>query len=178
MGQPVGVQGIGRDITERRRFETQALQSQKMEAIGRLAGGIAHDFNNLLTVITGYSQWMLDDMPQDSSFMENASEILLAANRAVALTNLDLGLVRADPGQLEQVILNLVVNARDAMPGGGRLSLQTANVEIDEERARFELDCSPGAYVMLAVSDSGSGIQESVKPHIFEPFFTTKEMGK
>ena len=222
MGQPVGAQGIGRDITERRRFETQALQSQKMEAIGRLAGGIAHDFNNLLTVIAGYSQWMLDDVPQDSPFMESASEILLAANRAalltnqllafsrnqviqpiildlnsvvaqldsmlrriigediefVALTSLDLGLVRADPGQLEQVILNLVVNARDAMPGGGKLSLQTANVEIDEESARFELDCSPGAYVMLAVSDSGGGIDESVKPHIFEPFFTTKEIGK
>src|SRR5436309_3224603 len=87
MGRPVAVQGIARDVTERRRFEARLLQSQKMEAIGRLAGGVAHDFNNLLNVIIGYSQWILDDLPQDSPLVERATEILLAANRAAALTS-------------------------------------------------------------------------------------------
>jgi len=209
-------------VTERRRLEAHLLQSQKMEAIGRLAGGVAHDFNNMLTVITGYSQWMLDELPPDSPMCESASEILLAANRAASLTNQllvfsrnqviqpiivdlnnlvaqmdqmlrrligenielvtkmypDLGLIQGDPGQIEQVILNLAVNARDAMPWGGRLTLETANVHIHEEHARTEGDCTPGAYVMLAVSDTGSGIDEEIKAHIFEPFFTTKAQGK
>ena len=213
MGKPVAVQGIARDLTERRRLESHLLQSHKMEAIGRLAGGIAHDFNNLLTVIAGYSQWMLDDLPPDSPVIESASEIVLAANRAAVLTNqllaftrnqvvqpivvdlnhlvaeLDqmlrrvigedielvaamspsLGLVKADPGQIEQVILNLVINARDAMPTGGKVLIETANVEIDEARARAELDCPPGSYVMLAVSDSGCGFGEDIRSHIFEP---------
>jgi two-component system cell cycle sensor histidine kinase/response regulator CckA len=221
-GKPVAVQGIARDVTERRRLAAQLLQSQKMEAIGRLAGGVAHDFNNMLTVITGYGQWMLDELPRDSPICESASEILLAANRAAALTNQllafsrnqviqpvvvdlnslvaqmdqmlrrligenielvtemssDLGVIRGDPGQIEQVILNLAVNARDAMPRGGRLIIETANVYIDEEHARTQADCVPGPYVMLAVSDSGSGIDEEIKAHIFEPFFTTKEQGK
>jgi two-component system cell cycle sensor histidine kinase/response regulator CckA len=221
-GKPVAVQGIARDVTERRRTEAHLRQSQKMEAIGRLAGGVAHDFNNMLTVITGYSQWLLDELPPNSSLRESASEILLAANRAASLTNQllvfsrnqviqpivmdlnnvvaqmdqmlrrligenielvtetrpDLGLIRGDPGQIEQVILNLAVNARDAMPQGGRLILETANIDIDEEQARTQADCIPGAYVMLAVSDSGSGIDEKTKAHIFEPFFTTKEQGK
>jgi PAS domain S-box-containing protein len=222
VGRPVAVQGIARDVTERRRLEAHLLQSQKMEAIGRLAGGVAHDFNNMLTVITGFSQWMLDELPADSPLRESASEILLAANRAASLTNQllvfsrnqviqpitvdlnslvtqmdqmlrrligenielvtktysDLGLIRGDPGQIEQVILNLAVNARDAMPRGGRLILETANVHIPEEDARTQGDCIPGAYVMLAVSDSGSGIDEQIKAHIFEPFFTTKPQGK
>jgi two-component system cell cycle sensor histidine kinase/response regulator CckA len=222
VGKPVAVQGIARDVTERRRLEAHLLQSQKMEAIGRLAGGVAHDFNNMLTVITGFSQWMLDELPADSPLVESASEILLAANRAASLTNQllvfsrnqviqpitvdlnslvtqmdqmlrrligenielvtktypDLGLMRGDPGQIEQVILNLAVNARDAMPGGGRLILETANVHVYEEDARTQGDCIPGAYVMLAVSDTGSGIDEEIKAHIFEPFFTTKAQGK
>jgi two-component system, cell cycle sensor histidine kinase and response regulator CckA len=222
VGKPVAVQGIARDVTERRRLEAHLLQSQKMEAIGRLAGGVAHDFNNMLTVITGYSQWMLDELPPESPMCESASEILLAANRAAALTNQllvfsrnqviqpiivdlndlvaqmdqmlrrligenielvtktypDLGLIRGDPGQIEQVILNLAVNARDAMPRGGRLILETANVHIYEEHEWTQEDCIPGAYVMLAVSDSGSGIDEEVKAHIFEPFFTTKAQGR
>jgi two-component system cell cycle sensor histidine kinase/response regulator CckA len=222
MGQPVAVQGIARDVTERRRLEQHLLQSQKMEAIGRLAGGVAHDFNNLLTVITGYSQWMLDELPSGSELCESASEILLAANRAAALTNQllsfcrnqviqpilvdlntlvalldqmlrrvigediklvtttspDLGLVRADPVQIEQVILNLAVNARDAMPAGGKLIIETANADISEKDARTGLDCAPGSYVMLAVTDFGCGIDDDIKAHIFEPFFTTKEKGK
>jgi PAS domain S-box-containing protein len=222
MGTPVAVQGIARDITERRRLESHLSQSHRMEAIGRLAGGVAHDFNNLLTVIAGYSRWMLDDLPPDSPFTESASEILLAANRAAVLTNQllafsrnqviqpiivdlnhlvaeldqmlrrvigedielvasmspDLGRVKADPGQIEQVILNLVINARDAMPTGGKVLVETSNVEIDGEHARMRLDCPPGSYVMLAVSDTGCGFDENVRAHIFEPFFTTKETGK
>jgi two-component system, cell cycle sensor histidine kinase and response regulator CckA len=222
MGKPVAVQGIARDVAVRRRFESHLLQSHKMEAIGRLAGGVAHDFNNLLTVITGYSQWMLDDLPPDSPLCESASEILMAANRAASLTNQllafsrnqviqpiivdlnslvaeldqmlrrvigedielvtatspDLGLVRADPGQIEQVILNLVVNARDAMPGGGRLILETANANIGPDDARAPIDCPAGPYVTLIVSDSGCGFDERIKAHIFEPFFTTKEKGR
>jgi two-component system cell cycle sensor histidine kinase/response regulator CckA len=96
----------------------------------------------------------------------------------VTKTYSDLGLIQGDPGQIEQVILNLAVNARDAMPWGGRLTLETANVHIHEEHARTEGDCTPGAYVMLAVSDTGSGIDEEIKAHIFEPFFTTKAQGK
>lgn len=221
-GKPVAVQGIARDVTERRRFESHLLQSRKMEAIGRLAGGVAHDFNNVLTVITGYSQWILDELPEDSPLRESASEILLAAKRAAALTNQllafsrnqviqpiivdlntlmaqldqmlrrvigedielvtalarDLWLIRADPGQVEQVILNLVVNSRDAMPGGGRLLLETANTEIFDEDPAAPLDCPPGEYVMLAVTDAGCGIEERIQARIFEPFFTTKETGK
>ncbi len=167
------------DMTERRRLEEQLLQSQKMEAIGRLAGGIAHDFNNLLTAVTGYSELLLSQLPEGDPRRESAEEIRQAGSRAAALTQqllafsrrqvleprvLDLNAVisgmermlrrvigedvelataldpelwrtRADPGQIEQAILNLVVNARDAMPRGGRLTLETANVELDEKFA-------------------------------------------
>jgi two-component system cell cycle sensor histidine kinase/response regulator CckA len=221
MGKPVAVQGIARDIGERRRLESRLLQSHKMEAVGRLAGGVAHDFNNMLTVITGYSQWMLDDLEPGAALTESVSEILLAANRAAVLTNQllafsrsreiqpvvvdlnklvaelnpmlrrmigqgvelitaaspGLGLVRADPGQVEQVIFNLAVNARDALAGRGKLILEMANVEIeDHEQEAFE--GPPGDYVMLAVTDSGCGIDEHLKAQIFEPFFTTKDKGK
>jgi PAS domain S-box-containing protein len=220
-GRPVGAQGIGRDITARKRLESHLSQSHKMEAIGRLAGGVAHDFNNILTVIAGYSQWMLEELPADSSLLDSASEILFACNRASLLTNkllafsrnqavtpviVDLnnlvadfeqmlrrvigedielvtlfsarqGLVRADPGQVEQVILNLVVNARDAMPGVGKIVLETSNVELDEERARAHPDAVTGTYIALSVSDSGCGFGQTVKARMFEPFFTTKEQG-
>jgi len=220
-GRPVGVQSIARDIRERQRLESQLLQAQKMEAIGRLAGGVAHDFNNLLTVITGYTQWILDELPPDHPLRQAATETLLAADRASALTNqllafsrsqvyqpepvdlnmivarLDrmlrriigedieltvsmapqLGRVRADAGQLEQVLLNLVVNARDAMPVGGRLRVETANVDVGESDAA-EAGCPPGPYVMIAVADTGCGMNARTKERIFEPFFTTKEKGK
>lgn len=221
-GMPVAVQGIARNISERKRLEALLLQSQKMEAIGRLAAGVAHDFNNVLTVITGYTQWMLDEFEPESPLRENAIEILLAASRAASLTSqllafsrnqviqpviVDLngivaglermlrrvigedielvakmsprlGAVKADPGQIEQVILNLVVNARDSMPRGGRLVIETANVAIDSEYCQSDFDCQPGPYVMVSVSDTGFGIDESIRSQIFEPFFTTKDKGK
>jgi two-component system cell cycle sensor histidine kinase/response regulator CckA len=210
------------DMTERRRLEEQLLQSQKMEAVGRLAGGIAHDFNNLLTAVAGYTELLLGELPPGDPRRESAEEIRQAGKRAAALTQqllafsrrqvleprvLDLNLVianmerllrrvigedvelttslhpdlwrtRADPGQIEQVILNLVVNARDAMPRGGRLTLETQNVELDDKFAGRYASVQPGPHVMLAVSDTGLGMDPELQSRLFEPFFTTKERGK
>ena len=210
------------DMTERRRLEEQLLQSQKMEAVGRLAGGIAHDFNNLLTAVSGYSELLLRELPEGDPRREFAEEIRKAGGRAAALTHqllafsrrqvleprvLDLNAVisgmermlrrvigedielitatqeelwhaRADPGQIEQAILNLVVNARDAMPRGGKLTLETANVELDEKFAGRYATVTPGPHVMLAVSDTGIGMDAELQARLFEPFFTTKEHGK
>jgi len=210
------------DMTERRRLEEQLLQSQKMEAVGRLAGGIAHDFNNLLTAVSGYSELLLRDLPEGDPRRESAEEIRQAGSRAAGLTHqllafsrrqvleprvLDLNAVisgmermlrrvigedvdlmtaldpelwraKADPGQIEQAILNLVVNARDAMPRGGRLTLETANVELDDKFAGHYASLQPGPHVMLAVSDTGVGMDAELQARLFEPFFTTKEQGK
>ena len=206
------------DVTERRALEQQLRQAQKMEAVGRLAGGIAHDFNNLLTVISGYSEFLLERIGADPALRGPAQEIANAAERATALTrqllafsrkqmlapkvldlngvvaeNLkmltrligedidlvmvpgpDIGAVKADPGQIEQVIMNLAVNARDAMPHGGKLTIETANVTLDDNYARFHAPVKPGDYVMLAISDTGMGMDAETQAHIFEPFFTTK----
>jgi PAS domain S-box-containing protein len=211
-----------RDISERNQLEQQLRQSQKMEAVGRLAGGIAHDFNNLLTAIFGYADLLAEDLPPDSAARADVTEIRTAATRASALTrqllafsrqqvlqpvvlNLndvvgdlqnmlqrmlgedvelqahfaaDLGNTRADQGQLEQVLLNLAVNARDAMPTGGKLTIETANVELDEHYAQTHRPVVAGRYVMVAVSDTGVGIDPATQARIFEPFFTTKEAGK
>ena len=206
------------DITERRKLEQQLRQSQKMEAIGRLAGGVAHDFNNLLMVICGYSEFLLERVGSDLKLRVPAQEIANAADRATSLTrqllafsrkqmlapklvdlnaivteNLkmltrmigedielvmvpggELGVVKADPGQIEQVIMNLAVNARDAMPQGGKLTIETANINIDEEYARSHSPIPVGQYVMLAISDTGVGMDAETQSHMFEPFFTTK----
>jgi two-component system, cell cycle sensor histidine kinase and response regulator CckA len=206
------------DVTERRALEQQLRQSQKMEAVGRLAGGIAHDFNNLLMVISGYSEFLLDRLGPDPALRTPAQEIASAAARATSLTRqllafsrkqmlapkiLDLngvvtenlklltrvigedidlvmipgpglGAVRADAGQIEQVIMNLAVNARDAMPSGGKLTIETSNVSLDEDYARFHAPLNPGNYVMLAISDTGAGMDAETQSRIFEPFFTTK----
>src|SRR3989454_7109923 len=211
-----------RDVTEQRRLQQQLVQSQKMEAVGRLAGGVAHDFNNLLTVILSYSDLLLEDRPRDAPDREDIEQIRKAAVGASALTRqllafsrqqvleprvLDvntvvastqklltrllgedislttslapgLGAVKVDPGQLEQIIMNLAVNARDAMPRGGRLSIETGNVEMDESYVRGHPVAHPGPYVMLAVSDTGIGMDAVTQARIFEPFFTTKEAGK
>ena len=206
------------DVTERRTLEQQLQQSQKMEAIGRLAGGIAHDFNNLLMVISGYSEFLLERLGSEPALLAPAQEIANAAGRATTLTrqllafsrkqmlaprildlngvvteNLkmltrvigedidlvmlpaaELGRVRADASQIEQVIMNLAVNARDAMPSGGKLTIETCNVSLDDDYARFHAPLKPGNYVMLAISDTGGGMDTETQSHIFEPFFTTK----
>src|SRR5271170_7566953 len=206
------------DVTERRALEQQLQQSQKMEAVGRLAGGIAHDFNNLLMVISGYSEFLLDRLGPEPALRGPAQEIANAAVRATSLTRqllafsrkqmlapkildlngvvtenmklltrvigedidlvmvpaADLGTVRADAGQIEQVIMNLAVNARDAMPSGGKLTIETSNVTLDDEYARVHAPLQAGEYVMLAISDTGMGMDVETQSHIFEPFFTTK----
>jgi PAS domain S-box-containing protein len=213
---------IAEDVTERRNLEDQLRQSQKMEAVGRLAGGVAHDFNNLLTVIKGYTELMLEEFREHDPMRGELEEIRKAADRASALTrqllafsrqqvlapkvldlnsvvtNMDkllrrllgadvhlsakldvsIGRIKADPGQLEQVIMNLAVNARDAMPIGGKLLIETYNADLDENFARDHVGSRPGPYVMLSVTDTGSGMSETVRQRIFEPFFTTKEAGK
>jgi len=210
------------DITERKQLEDQLLQSQKMEAVGRLAGGIAHDFNNLLTTINGYADLMLMRMAQNNPIRQQIEEVKKAGQRAASLTRqllafsrkqmlelkvLDLnalvsdmepmlrrligedihltlvrapslGRIKADPTQMEQVILNLAINARDAMPGGGRLAIETAEVQRDAISAPGPADLAAGTFVMLTVSDTGCGMDAATQARIFEPFFTTKEQGK
>jgi two-component system, cell cycle sensor histidine kinase and response regulator CckA len=210
---------LSHDVSERRQLEERLSQSEKMEAIGRLAGGVAHDFNNLLTVISGYTELLL--ARPDSAGREQLGEIAHAAEQAAALTRqllafsrrqvlhprvLDLneivagmepmvrriigddvnvgvrmspGLppVEADRSQLERVILNLAANARDAMPDGGRLTIETAAVELDEDYVASRGEGTPGRNALLAVSDTGVGMSEEVQRHLFEPFFTTKAPG-
>jgi PAS domain S-box-containing protein len=221
-GVPVGVQGIGRDVTERKNLEQQLRQSQKLEAIGQLAGGVAHDFNNMLTAIIGYSDLLLRQLDADDKLRAEVEEISAAGKRAAGLTNqllafsrrqvlqpvvlnlnevvvniermlrrligedIDivtvterkLGLTKIDQGQCEQVLMNLAVNARDAMPNGGKLTIETANVDLDETYTRHHPEIIPGRYILLAVSDTGMGIDAETQSHIFEPFFTTKDQGK
>ncbi len=221
-GMPVGVQGIARDVTERKHLEEQLRQSQKMEAIGQLAGGVAHDFNNLLTAINGYSGLALQRIDDDHPLRGYLEEIKKAGDRAANLTRqllafgrkqilqplpinlndivtdmnkmlrrligedvqlsakLDQALkkIKADPGQIEQVLMNLVVNARDAMPQGGKLTIETATIELDQEYAERHTGGLPGQYVMLAVSDTGTGMDQTIQARIFDPFFTTKQKGK
>jgi signal transduction histidine kinase/ActR/RegA family two-component response regulator len=203
-------------------LEDQLRQSQKMDALGRLAGGIAHDFNNLLTIIKGHCGLLLDRLKPGDSLYGSGEQIQKASDRAASLTRqlltfsrrqvlqpkvLDLnaliaemgkllrrlirediefllrlgeslGRVKADPGQIEQVLLNLTVNACDAMPEGGKLTIETHNIVVDKEYARTRPAVEPGDYVMLAVSDTGYGMDAVTKARIFEPFFTTKEPGK
>jgi signal transduction histidine kinase/ActR/RegA family two-component response regulator len=208
--------------SQKQQLEEQLRQSQKMEAIGRLAGGVAHDFNNLLTIIKGHGDLMLDRLQPNDPVRRNADQIEKAADRAASLTRqllafsrmqvlepkiLDLnalvsemcnllkrlvredisfaflagaslGRVKADPGQIEQVIMNLTVNACDAMPQGGKLIVETRNVIVDEALAKSRPPLQPGEYVRLMVEDTGHGMDSATKARIFEPFFTTKELGK
>ncbi len=228
-GEAIRIIGTVQDVTETQlaaqalqRSEEQFRQSQKMEAMGRLASGVAHDFNNLLTVINGYSGMTLQQLDKTHPLRKNAEEIQKASERAAALTgqllafsrkqvlqprvlqlngsvrslermlrrligedielttvfDAALGNVKADPGQIEQVIVNMVVNARDAMPQGGKLTIRTANVSLDQTTSFRNRALSVGEYVMLAISDTGVGMTEEVRAHLFEPFFTTKGVGR
>jgi PAS domain S-box-containing protein len=226
---PEGLVVLSVDATFRRRaelrrdsLEEQLRQSQKMEAVGRLAGGVAHDFNNLLSVISGYGEDMLKELEPAHPLREDLEEICKASTRAAELTKQllmfsrqqvlepkvtdlnavlagvsrmlervlgegaelslllepSLGHVRADRGSLEQVCMNLAVNAHDAMPRGGTLTIETNNVELDEAFVREHLGTEPGPYVVMAFSDTGIGMDRATRERIFEPFFTTKAPGK
>lgn len=217
-GRAVEAVGSWSDITERRQLEEQFRQSQKMEAVGKLAGGIAHDFNNLLTVINGYSEVLIAELRPRDPLRVSLEEIRKAGERAAGLTHqllafsrkavlapvvLDMNTllanlermlsrligediifnvvaepgiwkVKVDPGQMEQVVMNLVVNARDAMPQGGKLTIETANVELNVSRVSSQPNAQSGQFVRVAVKDTGHGMDEATLVRIFEPFFTTK----
>jgi len=220
-GTVLGFVTVSIDLTERRNLEEQFRQSQKMDAVGRLAGGIAHDFNNLLTVIRLNTEIIMDGLDPTDPRSEDVKQIRTAAERASGLTRqllafsrkqilqprvLDMnsvvgnvepmlrrligedititttssarGYIVADPGQLEQVLMNLVVNARDAMPQGGQITIETRSVELDEHYTSEHAPVIAGRYVMLAVGDNGIGMSRDTREHAFDPFFTTKEAGK
>jgi predicted ATPase/signal transduction histidine kinase/CheY-like chemotaxis protein len=219
LGNRIGTALEGARLAE---LERLLQQSQKMEAIGRLAGGVAHDFNNVLCVILSNSLLAHEKLEPEHSAHQEVEEIIKGAERAAELTRRlltfsrhrpvepgivdanqvlselkpmlktligsqvrvafqpgeQLWKVRADRGQLEQLLLNLAANARDAMPDGGTLLIETTNVKLDEGQARKQLDVAAGEYVSLAVTDTGCGMEPDVRARIFEPFFTTKQPGK
>ncbi len=221
-GEPMRLEGVVMDITDRKKLEFQLRESQKMEGIGRLAGGIAHDFNNLLTVILGHAELMKRDTDSNHPLYGSMQTIETAALRAADLTrqlltfarrqntnprlfNLNdllnnmtsmmypllgekimfvfhpapnLWKVMADENQIEQVMVNMAVNARDAMPHGGKFIVETQNVTLDPLLFEEKGDIAPGDYVMVSITDTGIGMSQEVKQHVFEPFFTTKDVGK
>jgi PAS domain S-box-containing protein len=217
-----GVLSVTSDVTERKHLEEQLRQSQKMEAVGRLAGGVAHDFNNLLMVMSGAADLGLERLAEGHPTRAELVQITDAAQRGASLTrqllvfsrrqvieprlldvNAVIGNVRdmlqrlvgedvrivqvtdsapasvlADGGQLEQILMNLAANARDAMPRGGTLTIRTARVSVGDGHERSSPSVPPGTYVSLTVSDTGVGMDASIKAHLFEPFFTTKPTGE
>jgi len=228
-GEPVEAVGAWTDITlamkaeeEARKLQEQLLQSQKMEAVGRLAGGVAHDFNNMLTVIRGYAEVALQRLRPEDPLYEDLQEIMAAADRSSELTRqllafsrkqtiaprpldlnehieqarkllgrllgeditLELALegglwqVFMDPAQVDQILANLLVNSRDAMPKGGSVIVETMNVLLDETYCKVHPGSIPGDYVLLAVTDTGCGMTKETLEKAFEPFFTTKAEGK
>jgi len=228
-GQPIGILGIARDITERKRaaeetekIAAQLLQAQKMEAVGTLAGGIAHDFNNLITTIQGYAHMAMMESDEADALYLYLKRIDAASSRAAKLTRQlllfsrknpmevtslninetvedllnmlkrligediaintylepDIFTVRADAGNIEQVIMNLAVNARDAMPEGGKLTITTENVTLSKEQCTTIPEAQPGKYACISVADTGVGIEKEIIEYIFEPFFSTKEPGE
>jgi len=224
-----GIVYVAQDITERKhaeeekkKLEAQLLQSQKMEAVGRLAGGVAHDFNNMLAVILGYAELLKASLPAGASMLKPLMEIEKAAVRSRDITRQllafsrkqlispkpvllnsvvenmqkalmrligediefrfipakDLKIVKIDPTQVDQILINLVVNSRDAMPKGGRLTIQTSNAVLDKDYCLRHPGSKPGRYALLQVTDEGIGMNRETLSHIFEPFFSTKEPGK
>lgn len=221
-GRIVNYVGVQRDVTEQIALEKQLLHAQKMEAVGTLAGGIAHDFNNLLTIVSGYTELLLTERPEEDPSYADLEKIGVAAQRGAELVrsllafsrkvesklrpvnlnqsieqvrkllfrtipkmieielNLppDVSVVNADPAQMEQALINLAVNAKDAMPDGGKLIFETSNVILDEDYCKTHFIANPGDYVQITVSDTGEGIDRETLDHIFEPFYSTKGPGK
>ncbi len=221
-GRVVGAIFIFRDVTSRREVQDQASQSQKMEAVGRLAGGVAGDFNQLLTVISGFSDILRRELAEGNPLHRYANEIHLAGSRAAGLTRQLLALgrsqsselkalepstlihgmetmlrrlmggkvdvlimqspgvgqVKGDASQIEQMIVNLAMNSRDAMPDGGKFVIEVSNTEIEDSELEKRPGVAAGKYVMIAVSDTGTGMDAETRGRLFEPFFTTKEKGK
>jgi len=215
-------QNLEKQTSEQIKLERQLQQAQKMESIGRLAGGVAHDFNNVLSVIIGYSELLLNQIPPDDPLYGKIKAIYDAGSKASALTRQLLAFsrkqllerkvislntiikdflkifakivgedivfttylspesctVEADPGQIEQILMNLIINAKDAMPNGGEIIIETAVVQLDKSYIEKHMEVKPGQYVLLSISDTGEGMDENVKSKIFDPFFTTKEQGK
>ncbi len=221
-GITVRYEGTITDITQRKLLEEQLAQSQKMEAVGRLAGGVAHDFNNAIGVIIGYTALLSERLAADQKAVQYSEQISKAGHHAASLTRqllafsrkqvvqpavlqlnavvmetesmlrcligedidltmnltIDLGYIKADRGQIEQVLMNLAVNARDAMPQGGKLVIETLNSQLDATAVTQRPCARPGDYVVLSISDTGCGMDNETQAHIFEPFFTTKPLGK
>jgi PAS domain S-box-containing protein len=225
----IGIMSSTKDISdkikthkERQKLQAQLLQAQKMEAIGQLAGGVAHDYNNMLSVIIGYTELSLEDLPEDNPLYDNLKEILTASRRSGRITKQllafarkqtinpktldlnevvagmlkmlsrligediriiwqpgsDLGKVKIDPMQVDQILANLCINARDAISGVGEIAITTSNVELDETFCLQHNEVIPGHYVKLVVQDNGSGMDKETKSNIFLPFYTTKELNK
>ena len=221
-GHVVGASKIARDVTRQNQLEELMRQTQKMEAVGRLAGGLAHDFNNLLTVILGYAASLKNQLSPEDALRNTVDEILGAGARAASLTgqllafsrkqviqprlvdlksfvadtrnmlerligeDIDLAvvsdsepcIVNMDTGQLTQILMNLAVNSRDAMPAGGKITIETRTVVREREDLGRRGVRPAGRYALLAVSDTGTGMTPETQAHVFEPFFTTKELGK
>jgi len=227
-GTPFGLVNVCRDITQRKedeqekgQLQTQLIQAQKMESIGRLAGGVAHDFNNMLSVILGNTEMAMDGVDPSDPLCKVLQDILNAGHRSADLTRqllafarkqvavpkvldlndtvsgmlkmlrrligedidlawmpgLNLWSIRIDPSQVDQILANLTVNARDAIDGVGRVTIETSNTVLDESYCAGREECITGEYVMLAVSDDGCGMEKEILSNIFEPFFTTKKEG-
>jgi len=206
------------DITERHELMQQLLQSQKMDALGRLSSSVAHDFNNILTAIIGYARMLETEFPEDSPSQDDVDGIIQTANRASTLTRRLLMFARAensepvhvslhelcgdmvqmlshllgsdthlklhseglsdnvfiDRSRMEQVVMNLCVNARDATPGGGTIQLTTGTMHLGEKIMGAVMEIPEGSWVFMSVEDHGTGMDESILHHVFEPFFTTK----
>ena len=209
-------------LEHQRKLENDLRQSQKLEAVGRLAGGIAHDFNNILTVIRNYSEMVREELPKDGALIRDIDEVIRASVRAADLTsqllafsrhkvvepqvldinqvigaatkmlrrvvasNIELttelsddsGRILADSGQIEQILMNLTMNAADAMPEGGRITIKNGRAKLDGAFQSGNDDSTVREYVCLMVTDTGHGMDQETVRKIFEPFFTTKEQMK